>query len=156
MHTAGVTICLKVVWQLPLTTLMQPSQKCIDHDNKQKVYSNCIKVQFETNSCPHICNNSHFFRIKQQLGALCPNMSIVDKQNKLQWCNLTLNDKGSQISRTSQEHKFLTYVTYTSRNQPKCNQSIYDYMRLVLICDQIWEYCNYKIKFQLFWSFSQL
>ncbi len=25
----------------------------------------------------------------------------------------------------------------TSRNQPKCNQSIYDYMRLVVICDQI-------------------
>jgi len=24
---------------------------------------------------------------------------------------------------------------YTSRNQPKCNQSIYDYMRLVVICD---------------------
>jgi len=23
----------------------------------------------------------------------------------------------------------------TSRNQPKCNQSIYDYMQLVVICD---------------------
>jgi len=23
----------------------------------------------------------------------------------------------------------------TSRNQPKCNQSIYDYMRFIVICD---------------------
>jgi len=23
----------------------------------------------------------------------------------------------------------------TSRNQPKCNQSIYDYMRLIVVCD---------------------
>jgi hypothetical protein len=29
---------------------------------------------------------------------------------------------------------------YTSRNQPKCNHSIYNYMRLVVICDWIWEY----------------
>jgi hypothetical protein len=47
-------------------------------------------------------------------------------------------------------------VAKTSRNQPKCNQSIYDYMRLVVICDYIWEYYNYETKFQLFWSFSQL
>jgi hypothetical protein len=26
-------------------------------------------------------------------------------------------------------------VPYISRNQPKCNQFIYDYMRLVVICD---------------------
>ncbi len=25
--------------------------------------------------------------------------------------------------------------TSTSRNQPKCNQSIYDYMRLAVVCD---------------------
>jgi len=24
---------------------------------------------------------------------------------------------------------------YTSRNQPKCNHSIYDYMRLVVVCN---------------------
>jgi hypothetical protein len=24
---------------------------------------------------------------------------------------------------------------FTSRNQPKCNQSIYDYMRLIVVCD---------------------
>jgi hypothetical protein len=28
----------------------------------------------------------------------------------------------------------------TSRNQPKCNHSIYDYMRLVVVCDWIWEH----------------
>jgi len=28
----------------------------------------------------------------------------------------------------------------TSRNQPKCNHSIYAYMWLVVICDYIWEY----------------
>jgi hypothetical protein len=27
----------------------------------------------------------------------------------------------------------------TSKIQPKCNHSIYDYMRLVVICDKIWE-----------------
>ncbi len=26
-------------------------------------------------------------------------------------------------------------LAHTSRNQPKCNQSIYNYMRLVVICD---------------------
>jgi hypothetical protein len=35
------------------------------------------------------------------------------------------------------EHKRLSH---TSRNQPKCNHSIYDYMRLVIVCDWIWEY----------------
>ncbi len=45
---------------------------------------------------------------------------------------------------------------FSSRNQPKCNQSIYNYMRLILVYDQIWEFCNYKTKFQLFWSFSQV
>jgi hypothetical protein len=25
--------------------------------------------------------------------------------------------------------------TTTSKNQPKCNHSIYDYMRLVVVCD---------------------
>jgi len=28
----------------------------------------------------------------------------------------------------------------TSRNQPKCNHSIYNYMRLVVVCDWIWEH----------------
>jgi hypothetical protein len=28
----------------------------------------------------------------------------------------------------------------TSRNQPKCNHSIYDYMWLVVVCNWIWEY----------------
>jgi hypothetical protein len=28
----------------------------------------------------------------------------------------------------------------TNRNQPKCNHSIYDYMRLVVVCDWIWEH----------------
>ncbi len=27
-----------------------------------------------------------------------------------------------------------------SRNQPKCNQSIYDYMQLIVLCNYIWEY----------------
>jgi hypothetical protein len=29
---------------------------------------------------------------------------------------------------------------FTSRNQPKCNHSIYNYMRLVVVCDWIWEH----------------
>ncbi len=29
---------------------------------------------------------------------------------------------------------------FTSRNQPKCNHSIYDYMRLVVVCNWIWEH----------------
>jgi hypothetical protein len=28
----------------------------------------------------------------------------------------------------------------TSRNQPKCNHSIYDHLRFVVACDQIWKY----------------
>jgi hypothetical protein len=28
----------------------------------------------------------------------------------------------------------------TSKNQLKCNHSIHDYMRLIIICDWIWEY----------------
>jgi hypothetical protein len=35
---------------------------------------------------------------------------------------------------------FLHQVACTSRNQPKCNHSIYDYMRLIIVCDYIWEY----------------
>jgi len=31
--------------------------------------------------------------------------------------------------------KVLQLCTNINRNQPKCNQSIYDYMRLVVICD---------------------
>ncbi len=31
-------------------------------------------------------------------------------------------------------------ITSTSRNQPKCNHSIYNYMRLVVVCDWIWEH----------------
>ncbi len=27
------------------------------------------------------------------------------------------------------------YVLNTSRNQPKCNHYIYDYMQLVVVCD---------------------
>ncbi len=33
-----------------------------------------------------------------------------------------------------------SWVKTTSRNQPKCNHSIYDYMRLVVVCNWIWEY----------------
>jgi hypothetical protein len=30
--------------------------------------------------------------------------------------------------------------TVTSRNQPKCNHSIYDYMQFVVVCNWIWEH----------------
>jgi hypothetical protein len=30
---------------------------------------------------------------------------------------------------------YIHIFTFTSRNQPKCNQSIYDYMRLIVVCD---------------------
>jgi len=36
--------------------------------------------------------------------------------------------------------KSLPRTTITSRNQPKSNHSIYDYMRLVVVYDWIWEY----------------
>ncbi len=58
---------------------------------------------------------------------------------------------------------------FISRNWPKCNHSIYDYMRLLVICNYIWtflqlflilvifatpfgHFCNYF----LFWSYLQL
>jgi hypothetical protein len=34
-----------------------------------------------------------------------------------------------------QWHVYVYLCTFTSRNQPKCNQSIYDYMRLIVVCD---------------------
>jgi len=48
-------------------------------------------------------------------------MSIVDKQNKLQWCNLTLNDKGSQVSRTYFKNILGTQISYLC-NLCKCLQ----------------------------------
>ncbi len=35
---------------------------------------------------------------------------------------------------------------YTSRNQPKCNHSNYDYMRLVVVCEYIWDYLQLQDK----------
>jgi hypothetical protein len=34
------------------------------------------------------------------------------------------------------KREFMIFFSkYTSKNQPKCNQSIYNYMRLAVICD---------------------
>jgi hypothetical protein len=41
---------------------------------------------------------------------------------------LMIFDNNCQTVEESEPH-------YTSRNQPKCNQSIYDYMQLAVVCN---------------------
>jgi hypothetical protein len=64
---------------------------------------------------------------------------IVDELGFKNLIKVILNSmmKGQGLSREELCKKFLCYGDdgIISRNQPKCNQSIYDYMRLVVICD---------------------
>jgi hypothetical protein len=48
-----------------------------------------------------------------------------------------LGDVWIPKSAVSPNHFMRLYIpgVDTSRNQPKCNQSIYDYMRLIVVCD---------------------
>jgi hypothetical protein len=44
------------------------------------------------------------------------------------------------IPRRPLEERGGGWAKATSRNQPKCNHSIYDYMWLIVVCNYIWEY----------------
>jgi hypothetical protein len=45
---------------------------------------------------------------------------------------------------------------YTSRNWPKCNHSIYDYMRLLVICNYIWTFLQLFFVLVIFATTLQL
>ncbi len=46
-----------------------------------------------------------------------------------------------------------TITSCTNRNQPKCNHSFMSTCNLQLFATRFGNICNYKTKFQLFWSF---
>jgi hypothetical protein len=47
----------------------------------------------------------------------------------------TLDDTEVVEDTRNNKNKSLQARSITNRNQPKCNQSIYDYMRLIVVCD---------------------
>jgi len=82
----------------------------------------------------------------KQAQAVCALYSLSGKTkvNNI-WQLLSIFSKHLTWSlRKARKHKVTTTTSSTrcfiNRNQPKCNHSIYNYMRLVVVCDWIWEH----------------
>jgi hypothetical protein len=58
------------------------------------------------------------------------------KKNKM----MIINQIKRMMGRWNGHNRMLHKSLSTSRNQLKCNQSIHNYMRLIVIYDSIWEY----------------